>query len=287
MSIDLGNSTNKGVALLKLAHQFQDEVLLRDEYVSWFFDETTIHSLKENPLDINSEPKEDIEKIQRLSYWFAILREKYGDEVIESGILSGCKQLLILGAGYETRFFRLPFLQDRSIKTFEVDLPNTIKNKIEVLSNKLGDIPPGLFLIPFDFNIDDLNNLSQYGFNKKIPTVYIWQGVTYYLPRESVSNVLDFVKSQMAPGSSFMFDACSPLMTFKNDQIPGITAQIDKLNEIGEPYMFGMNSDEMESWLKIKGFENIKIEKQDDLEVKYLHRRTSPDNMWYVVTTRV
>jgi O-methyltransferase involved in polyketide biosynthesis len=84
-----------------------------------------------------------------------------------------------------------------------------------------------------------------------------------------------------------MFDACSPLMTYRNDQIPGIGAQIDKLNEIGEPYIFGMNSNEMESWLKDKGFKNIKINQQDDLEEKYLHRRTLPDNMWYVVTVKV
>ncbi len=287
MGIDLGNSTNKGVAMLKLAHQFQNEVILKDEFVSWFFDETIINSLRENPWDIDSEPKEDIEKIQRLSYWFAILREKYGDEVIENGISSGCRQLLLLGSGYDTRFFRLTFLQDSSIKTFEVDFPNTIKNKEEILCKKLGNIPLGLSLIPFDFNKDDPNSLSQYGFDKNIPTVYIWQGVTYYLPRETVSYVLDFIRDQMASGSVFMFDACSPLMTFKNDQIPGIRAQIDKLNEIGEPYIFGMNSNEMESWLKKKGFTNIKIHKQDDLEEKYLHRRTLPDNMWYVVSIRV
>lgn len=286
MSIDLGNSTNKGVAMLKLAHQFQREVLLRDEYVIWFFDETVIDSLRENPLDIYSEPKKDIEKIQKLSYWFAILREKYGDEVIENGISSGCRQLLLLGAGYETRYFRLTFLQDRAIKTFEVDLPNTIKNKRQVLCQKLGNIPSNLSLIPLDFNTDELNILSQYGFDKKTPTVYIWQGVTYYLPRKSVSDVLDFIKSQMVPGSVFMFDACSPLMTYKNDQIPGIKAQIDKLNEIGEPYIFGMDSNDMEAWLKKKGFNNIRIQKQVDLEVKYLHRRTLPDNMWYVVTIR-
>ena len=287
MGIDLGNSTNKGVAMLKLAHQFQNEVILKDEFVSWFFDETIINSLRENPWDIDSEPKEDIEKIQRLSYWFAILREKYGDEIIESGISSGCRQLLLLGSGYDTRFFRLPFLQDSSIKTFEVDFPNTIKNKEEILCKKLGNIPFGLSLIPFDFNKDDPNSLSQYGFDKNIPTVYIWQGVTYYLPRETVSYVLDFIRDQMASGSVFVFDACSPLMTFKNDQIPGIRAQIDKLNEIGEPYIFGMNSNKMESWLKKKGFKNIKIHKQDDLEEKYLHRRTLPDNMWYVVSIRV
>ena len=39
MSIDLGKSTNKGTAMVKLAHQFQSQILFKDEYISWFFDE--------------------------------------------------------------------------------------------------------------------------------------------------------------------------------------------------------------------------------------------------------
>jgi O-methyltransferase involved in polyketide biosynthesis len=73
-------------------------------------------------------------------------------------------------------------------------------------------------------------------------------------------------------------------MTFKNDEIPGISSQVDKLNEIGEPFLFGMYIDEMEAWLKEKGFETINILAQDELEAKFLHKRTLPNNMWYVVT---
>jgi hypothetical protein len=39
MSVDLGRSTNKGTAMVKLAHQFQSQILFQDEYISWFFDE--------------------------------------------------------------------------------------------------------------------------------------------------------------------------------------------------------------------------------------------------------
>lgn len=278
------NSTNKGTAIVKLAHQFQDEVLFKDEYVSWFFDEAQINFVKENVKNLELEAKNDAANFFKIAYWYIILREKHGDEAIATSIESGCRQILLLGAGYDTRFFRLPAIRDRSIATFEIDLPKTIDDKRKCILKKLGEIPQGLSLIPLDFNQDDIHSIRNYGFDKNVPTAYIWQGVSYYLSQENVSKVLDFIKEQMVQGSIFVFDCCTPLMTFKNDEIPGIASNIDKLNEIGEPFLFGMYTDEMEAWLKEKGFDNINILTQNDLEAKFLHKRTLPNNMWYVVT---
>ena len=283
MSIDIGTSTNKGTAMMKFAHQFQPGVILQDEYISWFFDDSVAQSLQQNSLNIGVEPTNDAQKFQQVAYWYTILREKHGDEIIATAIASGCKQLLLLGAGYDTRFFRISSIRESGVATFEVDLPNTIEDKQKYLTDKLGHIPPGLMLIPLDFNHDNLSRLFDYGFNKTLPTAYIWQGVSYYLPKESVSQVLDFIKLQMTPGSVLVFDCCSPLMTFKNDQVPGVKASIDRLTEIGEPYLFGMYGDEMKEWLQEKGFQGIEILQQDDLEEKFLHKRTLPNNMWYVV----
>lgn len=285
--MDLGKSTNKGTALLKLVHQFQPNPLFIDDYLSWFFDESIVGYCLENPLDLDIEPKDEDAEFQRIAYWYIVLREKHGDETIEMAIASGCQQLLLLGSGYDTRFFRLPCIRENSIATFEIDKPETIEDKHNCLIKKLGAIPLQLSLVPLDFNHDDLSRIAQYGFDNQIPTVYVWQGVSYYLPQESVSNFLDFIKSQMAPSSIFVFDCCSPLMTFKNDRVPGIVSNVDKLKEIGEPYLFGMESDEMLDWLIAKGFRDVKISQQDDLEVRFMGRRTIPNNMWYVVTAKV
>ncbi|MBW4488994.1 MAG: SAM-dependent methyltransferase [Trichocoleus desertorum ATA4-8-CV12] len=286
MSIDLGKSTNKGTAMMKFAHQFQPGVILEDEYVGWFFDDSLAKSLQEDSLNLGVEPVDDAQRFQQITYWYTILREKYGDEVITDAIASGCRQLLLLGAGYDTRFFRISSVREKAVATFEVDLPKTIDDKQKYLVSKLGYIPEGLKLISLDFNHDDLGSLVRYGFDKALPTVYVWQGVSYYLPKESVSGVLDFIKSQMAPDSVLLFDCCSPLMTFKNDQVPGISASIDKLVEIGEPYLFGMYGDEMKVWLEEKGFQDIEVLQQDDLEEKILHKRTLLNNMWYLVVAK-
>lgn len=280
--IQWAKSTNKATLLMRLAHQFSDEVLVKDEYVSWFIDEAIINQLKEKPLKFEGEPKDEAEKFLRLVYWYVIIREKHGDEAIEKVIAAGCKQLLLLGSGYDTRFFRLPAVTD-TIPTFEVDLPTTINDKKKCLIEKLGSIPEKLSLIATDFNEDDLNKLFSYGFAPNIPTAYIWQGVSYYLCQETVSNILDFVKAQMVVGSTFVFDCCTPLMTYKNDEIPGIAFNIDRLKESGEPYLFAMYPAEMEAWLKSKGFEHIEIMGADDLEAEFMHRRTLPSNSWYVV----
>ncbi|MBO9999430.1 MAG: SAM-dependent methyltransferase [Cyanobacteria bacterium SID2] len=286
MNIEWLNSTNKGTALLKLIHQFQDDTLFVDGCLHWFFDRSLIDRLKTNPPNMKSEPKDETEHFQQIAYWYVILREKYGDEVIESSIATGCKQLLLLGSGYDTRFFRLASIRDNSVKTFEVDLPETIDDKKKCLLAQIGQIPQELSLIPGNFNLDQLDNIFAHGFNRKIPTIYIWQGVSYYLEKEIVSNMLDWIEDIMTPSSVFVFDCCSPLMTFKNHAIPGIHSNIDRLVEIGEPYRFGMYADEMESWLREKGFQNIEVLQQGDLEETFLRRRTLPDRMWYVVTAK-
>ncbi|MEO1147868.1 MAG: SAM-dependent methyltransferase [Cyanobacteria bacterium J06638_22] len=286
MSLDLGKATNKGTAMMKFAHQFQPDVILDDEYVGWFFDDTVAAALQDDALKLRAEPTNDTQRFLQIAYWYIILREKHGDNVIADAIASGCKQLLLLGSGYDTRFFRIAALKEKGVATFEVDLPETIADKQKHLVDALGHFPEGLTLIPLDFNHDDLDRIYHHGFDKTLATAYVWQGVSYYLPKESVSQVLDFIKAQMTPESVLVFDCCSPLMTVKNDQIPGIAESLDRLTEIGEPYLFGMYGNEIKAWLEEKGFQDIEILQQDDLEERILRKRTLPNSMWYVVVAR-
>ncbi|MEO0490605.1 MAG: hypothetical protein AAFZ49_13765, partial [Cyanobacteria bacterium J06659_2] len=68
--------------MMKFAHQFQPDVILQDEYVGWFFNESTAKSLQEDALNLRVEPTDDSQRFQQIAYWYTILREKYGDEVI-------------------------------------------------------------------------------------------------------------------------------------------------------------------------------------------------------------
>src|SRR5271157_2289658 len=126
MQIQWPSSTNKGTALIRLAHQFQPDVIVRDDYVHWFFEDSLVASFQRASLSSDFNPKDDDERHTQISYWYIVLRENYIDTIIEQAIAEGCRQLLLLGAGFDTRYFRLPKIKGESIKTFETDLPSTI-----------------------------------------------------------------------------------------------------------------------------------------------------------------
>jgi len=275
--------TYKGPAMYRLFHQFQENPIIKDEFVNHFFDTSEIDSIKKRLEFIGKEPINDDQKWNSIVYLYAILREKNGDDIISSAIANGCRQILNLGTGYCTRFFRLPVIKEKNVHVIEVDLPEVIENKTYDVRKITGQIPDNLSLVPLDFNRDDLNKLSNYGFNNQHPTVYLWEGVSYYLPVENVSNMLDFIHKNMVTGSAFVFDCCTPLLLYKNDMIPGVNSNIEFLKRMGSPYLFGMNIDEMENWLISKGFENPEILNQDDLEYRYFQNRTIPNNMFYAI----
>jgi methyltransferase (TIGR00027 family) len=282
----LGQSTNKGTAMLKLIHQFEDQVLVPDEFLPTFFDESERAIAQENYTLLKQPAQTEADQFLQIVYWYVVLREKHGDEAIIQAIYNGCRQLVLLGSGYDTRFFKLSEIQANRVPTFEVDLPNIIQQKQAYLLNRFNPLPTDLHFIPLDFNHEDLNRLIDQGVDPEKPTIYVWQGVSYYLPQENVAKMLDFVRLHMSPGSWFVFDCCTPLMTFKNDQVPGIGYNIDELTKIGEPYVFGMEPDAMQGWLLEKGFHDIEILNQTELEQRYLKRQTLPDTMWYVVTCK-
>ena len=68
-----------------------------------------------------------------------IARTKYIDDLLKSTITNGVKQVIILGAGFDTIALRLAFLE--SIPVIEIDHPNTSKFKIATYKSRIGQLP--------------------------------------------------------------------------------------------------------------------------------------------------
>jgi len=278
-------STNRGTALLRLLHQYEKDVLVKDDYVRWFVDDTAIQSADatRKSLEDDSRPES---QFQRIAYRYGILREKFFDDLIEAAVHDGCRQLLLLGSGFDTRFLRLSPLREGHIQTFEVDMPATVREKRAVLERRMGAIPTDLHLVPMDFRTESLDVMFGADLRNDLKTACVWQGVTYYLPERTVSSVLDFVRSALPSGTLLGFDCCSPLMLKENEFVPDIEFNIRRLNEIGEPYLFGRYMDDMRGWLDDKCYQNITILDQRMLESRYLGTATLPQYMWCVVSAK-
>src|SRR5215469_11163500 len=97
------------------------------------------------------------EEIAEGTYGVLICRVRYGDDLIAAAMSDGIEQLVILGAGLDTRAYRLPRI-DR-MRIFEVDLPKEQNDKKAKLAKYLGRRPRNVTFVPIDFNIDTLETV--------------------------------------------------------------------------------------------------------------------------------
>jgi len=109
-------------------------------------------------------------------------------------------QLVILGAGFDTRAWRLDGLADAVV--FEVDHPDTQAMKRERAAARPTKAREVRF-VSTDFHRDGLAaSLLAAGYDVGCPTFWLWEGVTVYLKPEAVAANLAALAALSAPGSS-------------------------------------------------------------------------------------
>jgi len=137
---------------------------------------------------------------------FLAARERTIDDTLEACLRDGLEQLVILGAGYDARAYRFEALKT-GIKVFEVDHPATQAVKLRKLAAIFGARPAHVTYVAIDFDRETLaGRLLECGYDEGLRTLFIWQGVTYYLTSQAVDDTLGFVAGHSGPGSSIIFD---------------------------------------------------------------------------------
>ena len=129
-------------------------------------------------------------------------RTSFYDAALERH-LPGIDQLVILGAGFDTRAFRVG-AGGRPL-CFELDKPRTQAFKLSMLAR--AGLPPGRArYVAADLRQEDwYARLEAAGFDPALPAFFLWEAVTMYLDRAAVEATLRRIAS-MAPGSAVAFD---------------------------------------------------------------------------------
>lgn len=130
------------------------------------------------------------------------------DDACERAVGEGARQLVILGAGFDTRAYRLPCLHD--VHAFEVDHPATFAAK-EKRSAGLRPCARQLTRVAIDFERDDLGRaLEAAGHERAVPTVWIWEGVTMYLTEAALDSTLHTLAARSAQRSTLVMSYGPP-----------------------------------------------------------------------------
>jgi methyltransferase (TIGR00027 family) len=207
---------------------------------------------------------------------FIVARCRYMDDVLSEELDRGIQQLVILGAGYDSRAYRFDWLKD-GVKVFEVDHPATQKNKLKHLEHILGSA--GLLgyvtFVPVDFTRQTLAaRLPEYGYSERLKTLFIWEGVTMYLDAPSVDSTLAFVASHSAPGSVIVFDyMCKQPVVPKWDI--GILLVSFFRSLFNERRSFKIETDQIEPFLTSRGFNQVRNITAADLRARYFTGRSA------------
>jgi methyltransferase (TIGR00027 family) len=188
---------------------------------------------------------------------YVVLRTRVIDALLQDYAQNGMAQLLILGAGFDSRAYRFPELVGK-VKVLEVDDPDTQEFKKTGLSEHFGSLPDHVGFVPLDFEKHDLAaSLAQAGFDRDLKTLVIWEGVTYYLEPRAVDQTLAFVAGHTPAGSSIIFDHILEQAIEGKCRNPLLQAFIQNVAEIGEPCKFGLDPEQVDQFLTQRGFGDV------------------------------
>jgi methyltransferase (TIGR00027 family) len=135
---------------------------------------------------------------------FTVGRTRYIDDALAAALKEGIDQVVVLGAGYDSRAYRIPGIE--ATRVFELDLPSTQAEKRERLDRSLGQTPGHVTFVPIDFESQRLAEvLPRAGFRDARGTFFVCEGVTEEVSPQAVDSILRFVASASKPESKIAF----------------------------------------------------------------------------------
>src|SRR5262245_45052135 len=155
-------------------------------------------------------------------------RTRYFDDMLDTQIASGIGQVVILGAGLDTRAVRK---QSPGVRFFEIDDPATIELKRRCYAD--ADIDAPVSLIPGNYVTDGLIDLLQSnGFELDVATYLIWEGNVMYMPLENDKDTIRDLKRHVRR-FRLSFDYLTESVITKTTGDAGLTILVESFEAMG------------------------------------------------------
>jgi methyltransferase (TIGR00027 family) len=183
----------------------------------------------------------------------AVVRTRLIDDLVREAIRAGSQQLVLLGAGFDSRAFRLEEAKD--LRIFEADHPATQRAKRERLKTNFRQPPANVNFVEVDFEKDNLElKLNEAGFDGKIPAVVLWEGVVSYLSEPAVNANLAVLARLLAPRSRLILTYVHRGALDGSLKFRGARRWKSWVGRSGEPFIFGFDPVTLAKTLGQHGF---------------------------------
>jgi methyltransferase (TIGR00027 family) len=178
------------------------------------------------------------------------VRTRHIDDVLVDSLAAGIEQIVLLGAGLDSRAYRFDAL--RRMRVFELDLPQTQEYKKDRVREVLGSLPSHVSYVPIDFTTADLAAvLDRAGYDANKKALFIWEGVSMYIPEAAVDATLRAVTRKGASGTRVVFDY---FLRSALDSPSSALRDVSKIvAKVGEPFVFGVAGEDAKAFVTARG----------------------------------
>ena len=190
------------VAAARAMETHRADSLARDEFAQHFVRAAPVSA--DWPIRIEDAPGGATNPLwARLGRYFGV-RTRVLDDLVLSGVRTGARQVVLLGAGLDTRAFRLDLPRDAVV--YELDRPDVLAFKRAVL-NERGARPKAISRwIAMDLRQDWASALLAAGFSPAIPTVWLAEGLLLYLPAAAERELMATIDRLTGTTGTFAFE---------------------------------------------------------------------------------
>ncbi|MCT9935138.1 SAM-dependent methyltransferase [Planotetraspora sp. A-T 1434] len=166
------------------------------------------------------------------------IRTRFFDDYLQEAVRNpAVRQVVLAPAGMDSRAYRLGW--PRNTRFFEVDRPNVLAFK----DARLGGVAPRVAhrAVAADLTSPDWEErLIAAGYAPDEPSVWLLEGLLYYIPEQDTRRMLARVAALSRPGSLIAADLVNPAAL----TLPSMRGLLDVFAGWGCPWLFGSDTPE-------------------------------------------
>jgi methyltransferase (TIGR00027 family) len=206
-------------------------------------------------------------------YEWVIARTRFIDEVFEHALSGGVTQVLIIGAGFDTRAIRFK-TDDRKLRIFELDASPTQAAKLGQYKARGITPPRNVTFVAMNLEKESINQkLLKKGFRKGAKTLVVAEGVFQYLKPEAACEALRTMRDLVGTGSTLVFDYAHASVLRGEGSAYGEARMTRGVARHGESWQFGLDQREVAPLLSKYSFTVKDIHGPRALENRYFRGR--------------
>ena len=205
--------------------------------------------------------------VQKKARFFLAIRSNVAEQAVHDAVTAGAQQVVLLGAGLDTFFFRSPL--PAHVCCIEADLERTQAWKRARLA-ELHVCTAHVHFVSLDLRDDAMQSLQQQSpFDPRKKSVFVMLGVVPYLTREAVAHLLGSLST-----GTVVFDFGQLVEVASPAARRRFEKRAASVRDVGEPWLSQWDPDDLASQLRNAGFHTVEMLGPPELAARFFDGQT-------------